>query len=1063
MYNQEQIKASNPAYSVWLLSSAGAGKTRVLTNRVLRLLLANVAPEKILCLTFTNAGATEMLTRIYNTINSWHKLSPGMLQAQLNQLLGRDANTSEVQSATNLFSNLFKTKFLKIYTIHAFCQKILKRFPVEAGVNPYFGIIDDIKISEVAQLLKASLITEALSGKEIDIDSFHEYTLLELIKEILSDSTKFSALIDKFISKDQYRLVLMKIHNIQYKSADELFARQLPQVQDISYPCEIAQQISLYTKYPLHQKIAEFNNIASLFLTAEGSPKKRIIDKQTSLKNPGLLEKLLEIQDVIVHISSQLKNIRVIDSSVNLFLIAKKIITGYSDYKNKYNYVDYNDLIAYASNLLSDSSYKDWVLYKLDSQIDHLLIDEAQDTSKSQWQIIQALIGDFFTGFSTKDANRTIFVVGDEKQSIYAFQGADLNHFIETRQLLKEKLEQSGQKLLDIEMLTSYRSGPAINNFVYDFLSALKEASLMSTMPAKLNIAKNNHPSRVELWPIIKCEEEHECFWPYYEKAVEMVDAEILMAKKLAEYIKNLLESKIILPSTNKAIKPSDIMIILRSRKNFIGKIIKQCHMMDIPISGRDRLLLNEVLSILDIICVAKFVCQPLDDLNLASLLKSPIIGITEEELQRMIFAKPHRKENLWTFLMSHEQTYQEILAKLHIFQALYNNSNIIEFFYILLEVMNYKTLLIKQNGMQDLDAIYEFLSLTENYYNNISTSLAEFIAWFNQNDIEIKRNLENTNDAVKILTIHGSKGLESPVIIMPDTVSTPSNIYNYIWFGEELPVWNIPNASIIEEFKVQKKQADNEEYWRLLYVALTRAQDYLIIGGYTNQKTNNTNSWYHLLEKTMEKIHTHKTDDGTMIYNYNDFAIDSKATDLSKTTELELKDLESFDINYLKMRNIDEFESPGQQYGTIAHKILEDIFKTKDITLANSHYALKNLENHDAKKLQKCLTNLFEQSFTQQWLSSDIKSEQEVIIKDGNNLYLARIDLLIIEKESIIIIDYKTDSIVPKDKSLVIDAYKNQLNLYAKAISEIYPLRQITTYILWLENNNLMELNSYK
>jgi ATP-dependent helicase/nuclease subunit A len=372
---------------------------------------------------------------------------------------------------------------------------------------------------------------------------------------------------------------------------------------------------------------------------------------------------------------------------------------------------------------------------------------------------------------------------------------------------------------------------------------------------------------------------------------------------------------------------------------------------------------------------------------------------------------------------------------------------------------MNYKTPLIEQNGQQDLDAIYEFLNLTQDYYNNISTSLAEFLAWFDQNAIEIKRNLENSLDAVKILTIHGSKGLESPVIIMPDTVSCPSSTYSYFWLSDEIPLWNNSYASNIAGLKQEKKQVDIEEYWRLLYVALTRTQDYLIIGGYTNQKTTNTNSWYELLENVMKKVHTHINDDGSMLYNYGHFTVGNKEDLLNNLAQTELKPLADIDFNYFKMRDFTEFETREQQYGTIAHKILEDIFKTKAISLASSHYAFKNLETSASEKLRKNLAELLASSFIIDWFNNELKTEQEIIIAEDDKLYLGRIDLLVILAHQVFIVDYKTDANPPTDVKLVPEAYKQQLTSYAKAIKVLYPTKKIISYILWLENNNLMEL----
>jgi ATP-dependent helicase/nuclease subunit A len=881
MYNEQQIQASDPRHSVWLLSSAGAGKTKVLTDRVLRLLVQNVAPEKILCLTFTNAGACEMLTRIYAVISLWVTLDIADLKVELKKILGREASEQEALDAKNLFDNLFRTKALKIYTIHAFCQKILKKFPLEAGINPYFNIINELQLSALAQRLKDSLLTRSLTLSGVNIDHLHEYTLGELVLDVLSDSTKFQTLFDAVSSGVEYEEFLFGYLNVQYRSEIELFKAKIAQIRPYSKPDDhvAVRALNNYLLQDIYEQITSFVDIAQFFLTKDGQIKKRLLDKKTRESNEDLSLFLLNAQSIIYEINAELENLQGISHSVNIFNIAQELLQDYSAYKALHNYVDYNDLIFYGSKLLNNSLYKDWVLYKLDSQIEHLLIDEAQDTSREQWQIINAIIGDFFTGNSAKEINRTIFVVGDEKQSIYSFQGANLDHFIATRQLMYAQLKAAQKKAVDLEMLTSYRSGPAINYLVHEFLLQLRADKLLAIEATKLDVAKNTYPCRVEFWPLVQSEDSKDCFWPYYSSPAEEHDAGDLMAQKIAYYIKELLDSKIILPSTGKAVKASDIMILLRSRNNFIHSLTKHCYDLAINISGLDRLLLKEVLSVMDVVAVARFVLQPYDELNLAALLKSPFICITEQELATIIANQQEANLGLWEYLQLNASCYFHAVEKLQEFQTLYYSVMPEEFFYCILEVMCYKGILVEANGKNDLDALNEFLYLASDYFNSVSNSIANFLAWLDTNEIEIKRNVDNNIDEVKILTIHGSKGLESPIIIMPDTVKMPLHKYNYFWTQDNAVLWNWASSSGINSKKDLKRSKDSEEYWRLLYVALTRAQDYLVVGGYSDSANCPDNSWYSYLKNIMLRIHNNTLSDGTLIYQEGKFSYDADLT----------------------------------------------------------------------------------------------------------------------------------------------------------------------------------------
>ncbi|MCF8462397.1 MAG: UvrD-helicase domain-containing protein [Rickettsiaceae bacterium] len=1074
MHNSEQILSSNPKYSVWLSSSAGAGKTKVLTDRVVRLLLDGISPHKILCLTFTNAAASEMLTRIHKLVNNWNNLSDNALKLELSKVIGNDNNDNELFiKARKLSEDLFQTKALKIYTIHAFCQKILKYFPREADLNPHFTIMSEITTKQIAQRLTFDLINASIETAELKLDQFHQYTLAEIVETIMSDSNVFEKkLFAQFTHQNEYRQYLLQYFRLEFQNTNEVFEYYIPKLAELklinSNP--LIAKIGNYLRQTQDIQIEQFDEFAKLFLTLDGKPKKTILPKEHYKSDINIKIQLEKVQSIIHCMYSNIVNLGVVDSSANMFSIAQHILCKYKAYKNSHNYLDYNDLIYFSCKLLQDSNYRDWVLYKLDSQIEHLLIDEAQDTSAEQWNIIHAVIEDFFTGIGAKaDVKRSVFVVGDEKQSIYSFQGADLNNFLSTKLLLKNKLQQAKKEFLEIEMLTSYRSGPAINNFVYKFLLKLKEKALMVNMPSQLNIAKHSYPSRVEVLPAIVNEEKSEYFWPYYDKIVDEKDAAELEARRISTRIKNLLTSNIILPSTGKIISAEDIMILVPSRRAFIDKLTKNCQTLGIKVSGLDRISLKTSLSVLDIMSIFKYIIQPEDELNLSALLKSPIFGISEKELQKILILRLENETSMDNYMRENKKEYSEITDKLDLFKLLQTRVNFPELLHVILDVMGYQSVLLHVNGMQEIDAIEEFLNIAQDYHDNISSNLVEFAAWFDNTDIDVKRDLDVVHKQLRILTIHGSKGLESPVVILPETFSSPTDKGNYFWNSDSLLLCKDKKSNIVNNDKEQKNVRAIEEYWRLLYVALTRSKDYLIISGYREENSKNqSSSWYNLLLDVMDNMPNKIIqEDGTLIYQEGEFvfAKDPLNTTHQKddTTDLK-KPSGEFDIeNFLssRSRNTQVYKnSIEKQYGIVAHKILEDILINKNTALLYTHSMLKSLPGNLANTLTYELEHIFSNNKeVMSWFNYPLKIEQELLMEDSKSLTLGRVDLIILKPDEVMIVDYKTDHNPPTTISAIPNNYKLQLNSYAKSVKVVYPDKNITTYILWIKSGDLMRI----
>ena len=547
MQNQEQILASDPAHSVWVSASAGTGKTKVLTDRVLRLLLEDVPFDKILCLTFTNAAATEMINRISAACLTWQSNIDN-----LSDVLGRAPLPEEMQRAKGLFARLMLSpRQLSIHTIHSFCQKILQSFPFEAGLQPGFKVISEVDSAEIIDQVVKDLGRSAVEAVTYLLQNLHENTFLELIQEILSDQIYFNELFQQFSTVKEYRDFL----NSEFGGSKNL-------EEELKRALLLCPEVAV-----IHLSVAPrmTDELLAFFLTAKGEPKKKLLTKKESDANPSLEHNLRKIQDLVYQTDQKQRCERMINATLHIYEVAKFAIEKYNFYKKQKGYLDYDDLIYRTKELLTNADMKDWVLYKLDGGVMHLLIDEAQDTSPEQWQIIEAIMREFYSGSTSVDSNRTIFIVGDDKQSIYSFQGADVSNFNRFNDYIRKQMIDASKSYKDVELKWSYRSGAAI----LDFVANIWGGSASSLKPFRDVIGT------VELWPLYnEPKQKSELFWPLLEEMKSDEDSTKLLARDIAKYISNYITSGRVMPSTGAPAKPDDFMILVRRRGEFMEEVI---------------------------------------------------------------------------------------------------------------------------------------------------------------------------------------------------------------------------------------------------------------------------------------------------------------------------------------------------------------------------------------------------------------------------------------------------------------------------------------------------------
>ena len=1110
--SSQQMSAANPSMSVWVEASAGTGKTKVLSDRVLRLLLAKVDPAKILCLTYTKAAAVEMNERIAKRLSNWAVEDETKLKEEIVALLGDNYTEQDFQDllyfARTLFARLLDTPGgMKIQTIHSFCQDILKRFPLEAGISPYFEVLDDRSAKEILQQIKLDLLKSVEDNVENTLSQaviyltqkISEYRFPEILNMITVNRSKIDNLLKKhhgqinsIISLLEEKLnvssslsiddikqqILQGIDKNQLIDAKDAFSSGSPQdvgrAQTFSNLLENNFALSLYDAYK------------SVFLTDRGTVRAQLATKSVINQAPYILDFMNKEAERLLEAEAKIKALSILQTTSAVLYIAKNIIDNYNAYKEIYAVLDYEDLILKTKDLLENNNVAEWVLFKLDGGIDHILVDEAQDTSPNQWAIIRALTQEFFAGLGSRSENelaRSVFVVGDRKQSIYSFQGADPKEFDKMYHYFENRIQNFAKIQLDV----SFRSTKAIMDCVNTLFSAelpkkgvVPEGEVINHLPYRLG-----EGGKVEVLPLIKNDkkEKNDYNWVLPVVREQKTSLSAQLAKLVAENIKKLVESKQILASKNRPIRYGDFMFLVQQRNAFVEDFVRACKGIGVQVAGVDKLKLLEQIAVQDLLSLGKFLLLPADDLSLAEALKSPIFGLNDDDLFALSY---NRKSTLFNSILTHPN-YQELAEQL---KKLLNLSGFVrpfELFNNVLIKLNGRKNFIARIGQEVEDVLDEFLNLTLVFEQQHTPSLEAFISWVAQDEVIIQKEMEQgENDTVKIMTVHGSKGLQAPIVILADTTHIKNKACKseFLW-GDDV-VYFPPNASSYDEncknIKNANLDADFDEYRRLLYVALTRAEDRLYIAGFTKNEDANEQSWYKLIENNLHSNVALAADDTRIVYDIPQ-EVDVKIKKNNKKAIIE----QTYD--YTSILTPAPIESPlakpyapskdttdetdfsaspladnGHFYlrGTVIHKLLQYISSLdENKRLAAAQIFLrKELPNFSSFEIQKIIDEVFNLCEKYKEIF-DINSMAEVPIigEDGGKLISAKVDRLVIQDDKVIIVDYKTNRPAAKDLSEVPPQYLNQLRTYKLLLSKIYPDKQVESYILWTNTCNMMKV----
>ncbi|MEO9167554.1 MAG: double-strand break repair helicase AddA [Aestuariivirga sp.] len=1066
----KQKQAADPKHSVWVSANAGSGKTQVLVLRVIRLLLEGVEPASILCITYTKAAAAEMANRLYGQLASWTALSDDKLCETINNL-GADGQSQIILTrARKLFTLALETPGgLKIQTIHAFCERLLHLFPVEAGLAPGFSLLEDRAADELKERAIAEVVYGPTGGDEIA-------SAFESLSNRVNQE-QFEEMLDDFIKG----LLKSPPEVLAYSAED--FAKEIKNLADLPQTASYVEALREFTtidraayaefaknllEIPKSEKriawlkeIATADNpfdaLCSFYFTKDLTLRDAIITDPAKKKFPRMAGFIDEQAPRLEALLTRLKTLELIEANAQAFTVASAVLRKIEIEKRKSGKVDFDDLIHRTAQLLSKSDNRDWVTFKLDANLSHILLDESQDTGPAQWLIIDHLVEEFFAGKGRDGvANRTLFVVGDDKQSIYSFQGADLNAFKTTR----EKYT-SNDRLTHIPLDISYRSTDEV-------LKAVDKVHTEQTDPLKTlrnhfpSPARKNVPGIVEVWPLVsKIEPLEREPWDKPIDRPPQSSPKRVNARIIAQHVKDWTnpQQPRKLAGQNRAATAGDILILFRSRNANFSMVMAELRAAGVPVAGSDRLSLLQSLIVQDILALMNWLLLPQDDYTLACILKSPLVPEPLSEAQLFEAAHDRGSASLFSRLTGDNAKWLQRLTG--IATSLPPDE-------LLAFILNRcRKDISARLGPEALEASDAMLDMALSFQAEGGASLFAFVQWFQGTETTLKREMEKAGSEVRLMTVHGAKGLESPIVIIADAAQSPFGRRNkplVLEFmphaGVSLPLWfptgvDIAATNLIA-LKEQAKDQTREESNRLLYVAMTRAQDELYVAGIGQGKKGEADgeSWWIKLIETLGQPSRFGVE--------NLFLAEAKGAAHGTTAALpdwlgvalpSEERLKPIGLN-TAVSGKRTYDAAAAKRGRARHRLLQDL---GDMPQADrAVYATKRasqlgLQDAEAQNLVAALAK----PELAPYFGPDSRAEEEIwgTLEQTGQRVAGRLDRLAVRPEGLWLLDYKTGTAASPD-------HLKQMAGYAALLKQAFPGRPITAALFFTQTASLQQLS---
>ncbi|WP_435368524.1 double-strand break repair helicase AddA [Sphingomonas faeni] len=1109
-----QADASNPASHVWLSASAGTGKTQVLAARVFRLLLRGVDPGAILCLTFTKAGAAEMAQRINGRLAAWVRMPAPALAADL-IALGESPVQALQDRARTLFAKVLDAPGggLRIQTIHGFCQGLLAAFPVEAELTPGFRPLEAREEAGLAREALASMLSDAeREGRERPVEIVGRLSLrmgeggAEAFLLACARALPALEAVPVGIQPWLRRELGLPSGDIDEAIAEWCDALDLDAIARIAAANRAwgtatgqAAAATVQRWLDSEDRAATLDELASVVLTGTGTQRKaskKLIDAE-----PDYEVLARDLGEACTDVLSMVQRATYCDLLADGLEVGRDYARGYALAKRRAGAVDFDDLIATTVALLDQPGIGEWVRYKLDQATEHLLIDEAQDTNGHQWRIVRALADEFFVGRGIyAPSTRTLFTVGDYKQAIFGFQGTDPLNFQAAEQYFGGRAseaegdddwpeEERGLPLARLSLRHSFRSTRTVLEFVDAAIDAIGEPGLGIAGEVEQHASEVAGPGTVTLWPPVSAggSEDDEEGW--------VDDAVRKLASDIARAVKGWLahDTGLMLESKGRRLRPEDVMILVKRRGDLASLIVARLYAEGVPVAGVDRLRLNAPLAVQDLLATIRFVLQPEDDLSVAALLVSPLIGWTQDELMA---AAPREAGPLWRHLQRTQPATR--LAPLLAMLARADIATPYQFLEELLSgPLDGRRKLIRRLGTEARDPIEELLNAALTFESTTTPSLQRFLDWFDRGDVEIVRDPSAPLDAVRVMTAHGAKGLQAPLVILADATADPSAAPRSIlkWAPEPgaapIPVFR-PRSSErggpLDAVVSAAEQRELEEHWRLFYVAATRAEERLVIAGALGPRAKGMppeNSWYAASDRALTALEVPVGEGARTFAGVEPqpavIAKASASVEIAANAQLPAWAHEPAPQEARPPRPLspsalgdDAVSDPpptpamrvAAERGRLIHALFERlpaVAAVERATAADRWLAKAGgVDNAAARSeiVQSVVAVLDDPRFAELF-SADTLAEAPIAATLANGMVVSgKVDRLLIETDRIRVVDFKTGRRAPHGLDDVPEYHLKQMAAYAEALAVIFPGRSVEAALLYTAGPRLIVLD---
>ena len=1115
---KRQHAAANPATSAWVAANAGSGKTHVLARRVINLLLEGVEPEKILCITFTKAAAANMAKRVFDTLAEWTTFDDAELDNAIEEGLAGTASASRRRLARRLFARVLETPGgLKVQTIHAFCTQLLHQFPFEANVAARFTVLDEAEQSQLLETLTLGVLLDGAGNpgsalaRALDtaMTAAADQTFRDLVREAIGRRDAIESWVNAAGGVELALAGLAITLGVdETDTVDEIESQYFAGsfIADADWPAIAAklsrggksdgEQAERFTALVSLSGTERVEKYLDIFFTAASSgrtPRKSLVGR--SVGDAKLAEQLLNEQTRLITLLARRRAVACRDRSAALLTVAHEVLSRYAKEKERRGLLDFDDLIDKALALLTNVDAA-WVHFKLDLGIDHLLIDEAQDTSHKQWDIVRRLTAEFTAGAGARGVKRTLFVVGDEKQSIFSFQNAAPKEFANMLRYFQSAHDNSGQDFAVCKFEHSFRSGEAILGAVDEVFRpaqiALSVTSDQAGFPPHIALP-DALPSVVEIWEPFKPEDRKDIEgWDAPFDAVSETSPRVKLSRRIARTIRQLVDAG--------AARCGDVLILVRQRGELFEAIIRALKNQKLAVAGADRLMLTEHIAVMDLIALGEALLLPQDDLALANVLRSPLFRFSDDELFKVAHGRGRASlRKALARKAPEQQIFAEAAARLDQMGRMAQRETPFAFYARLLGEGGARRLFLWRLGPEANDALDEFLNLALDYERRETPSLQGFLSWLRDARAEVKRDMEIRRDEVRVMTVHGAKGLEAPIVVLADTMTPPGgprpprllqlSSGATIWAGRKAD--DVPDAAAA---RISAKAEAEHEYRRLLYVAMTRAAQRLIICGADGLKKRPQDCWYDLIRNALDAslVAEGEGDEKVLLYRKGtrDEAAAPAADAEVKGAERELphwlrqmapadapriapiapSSFEDDSVVFPAIAGAAEAREKALRRGRIVHRLMQSL---PDIPEAGRKVAIA----HYLKRAAADFSDAEQEDMTHQILAilndlvfaeafapgsrAEVSVAGRVTAAGPEPIPVAgQVDRLAVTPESVLITDYKTDRVIPHSADEVPSPYVRQLALYRALLASVYPEKTIRAALIFTGGPALIEIS---